>query len=137
MKLLFMIISVAVILTACVTNNAGIRDPERFIQNADRIQLHSVIGFYEIAECFKNTATFTPQSKFEPYGPGYGITYSLKNTGKILEEIWFMPNPDGGSVISVFSGPTLKAKGRRVFFRDRIAPLKTCTQNSDGLGHDG
>ncbi|MCA3694717.1 hypothetical protein [Aquidulcibacter sp.] len=127
MKRQFLAIALTVLATACATaKESGIRDPERFRAIAETSTLTSTSAPEKVARCFEDRAVLLPMTTFNKDEASGTTTYRLRGYGYTFEEIDFVANQDGGSVITTFLAPGVNAKWRSDFEVGRLAVLRSC-----------
>lgn len=120
------LLAVTLPLAACAPNAVGgIRGETAFVATARLDTLRVDRSPSAIADCFRNTGSFLPRSRFEPYGDG-GSRYVLAGYGLWFEDIRFLPDPPGATLIEIRTSGNYDARWRTMFVEQRLEPLMAC-----------
>ncbi len=113
-------------LAACTPSTVGgIRGETAFVATARLDSLRVEGDAPTIAACFRDTAEFLPRSRFTPIDGG-GIRYTLAGYGLWFEEVRFVPQQPGGTLIEVRTSGNYDGRWMTVFSQQRLTPLMAC-----------
>lgn len=115
-------------LAACTPSTVGgIRGETAFVATARLDTLRVEGDTASIATCFRDTAEFLPRSRFTPIEGG-GSRYSLAGYGLWFEDIRFLPQQPGGTLIEIRTSGNYDGRWMTMFTQQRLTPLMTCAE---------